>query len=79
MGDTVKTERLQTDVLIIGGGTAGCYAALTIAEQNDAVSVLICEKAHIKRSGCLAAGAAVWVRGRDFKSQQPQLRPRHDL
>lgn len=56
MGDTVKTERLQTDVLVIGGGTAGCYAALTIAEQNDAVSVLICEKAHIKRSGCLAAG-----------------------
>lgn len=56
MGDTVKTERLQTDVLVIGGGTAGCYAALTIAEQNAAVSVLICEKAHIKRSGCLAAG-----------------------
>ena len=44
MGDTVKTERLQTDVLVIGGGTAGCYAALTIAEQNAAVSVLICEK-----------------------------------
>ena len=56
MGDTVKTERFQTDVLIIGGGTAGCYAALTIAEQNTSVSVLICEKAHIKRSGCLAAG-----------------------
>ena len=56
MGDTVKTERLQTDVLVIGGGTSGCYAALTIAEQNAAVSVLICEKAHIKRSGCLAAG-----------------------
>ncbi|WP_298482805.1 adenylyl-sulfate reductase subunit alpha [uncultured Ruminococcus sp.] len=51
----MKTERIQTDILIIGGGTAGCYAALTIAEHSDA-KVLICEKAHIKRSGCLAAG-----------------------
>lgn len=51
----MKTERINTDVLIIGGGTAGCYAALTISEKSDA-KVLICEKAHIKRSGCLAAG-----------------------
>lgn len=51
----MKIEYLQTDVLIIGGGTAGCYAALTISEHSDA-KVLICEKAHIKRSGCLAAG-----------------------
>ena len=51
----MKTERIKTDVLIIGGGTAGCYAALTISENSDA-KVLICEKAHIKRSGCLAAG-----------------------
>ena len=51
----MRIENLQTDVLIIGGGTAGCYAALTISEHSDA-KVLICEKAHIKRSGCLAAG-----------------------
>lgn len=51
----MKTERISTDVLIIGGGTAGCYAALTISENSDK-KVLICEKAHIKRSGCLAAG-----------------------
>lgn len=51
----MKTERLNTDILIIGGGTAGCYAALTISENSDK-KVLICEKAHIKRSGCLAAG-----------------------
>lgn len=51
----MRIENLQTDVLIIGGGTAGCYAALTISEHSDA-RVLICEKAHIKRSGCLAAG-----------------------
>lgn len=51
----MKTEKISTDVLIIGGGTAGCYAALTISE-NSYKKVLICEKAHIKRSGCLAAG-----------------------
>ena len=47
----MKTEKISTDVLIIGGGTAGCYAALTISENSDK-KVLICEKAHIKRSGC---------------------------
>ena len=51
----MKTEKISTDVLIIGGGTAGCYAALTISENSDK-KVIICEKAHIKRSGCLAAG-----------------------
>lgn len=51
----MKTEKIKTDILIIGGGTAGCYAALTVSENSD-IKVLICEKAHIKRSGCLAAG-----------------------
>ena len=51
----MKTEKISTDILIIGGGTAGCYAALTVSENSDK-KVLICEKAHIKRSGCLAAG-----------------------
>ena len=50
-----KREILHTDILIIGGGTAGCYAALTIREHSD-YSVIIAEKANIKRSGCLAAG-----------------------
>lgn len=54
----MKIERLKTDLLIIGGGTAGCYAAITAAGTLDAVSlkILIVEKANIKRSGCLAAG-----------------------
>ncbi len=50
-----KKEILHTDILIIGGGTAGCYAAMTIREHSD-YSVIIAEKANIKRSGCLAAG-----------------------
>lgn len=51
----LNTKKLETDILIIGGGTAGCFAALTIAENSDA-RVIIAEKANIKRSGCLAAG-----------------------
>lgn len=50
----LKSEKLKTDVLIIGGGTAGCYAAITISEKSPETQVLICEKAHIKRSGCLS-------------------------
>lgn len=51
----LEIKTLETDILIIGGGTAGCYAALTVAESSDA-KVIIAEKANIKRSGCLAAG-----------------------
>ena len=46
---------IRKDVLIIGGGAAGCYAAGKIAEMSG-LSVLIAEKANILRSGCLAAG-----------------------
>lgn len=52
----ITSEKIiYTDVLIIGGGTAGCYAALTLRSLSDA-SVVIAEKADIRRSGCLAAG-----------------------
>ena len=52
----ITSEKIiHTDVLIIGGGTAGCYAALTLRSLSDA-SVVITEKADIRRSGCLAAG-----------------------
>lgn len=67
MSKNVQVKQLETDILIIGGGTAGCYAALTIRENSNA-SVLILEKANIKRSGCLAAGVnainAYIVKGR---------------
>lgn len=49
------SKKLYTDILIIGGGSAGCYAGITIAQVSDK-QVIIAEKAGIKRSGCLAAG-----------------------
>ena len=55
MSKDFEVRRITTDVLIIGGGTAGCYAALTLSRDTE-LSIVIAEKAHIKRSGCLAAG-----------------------
>lgn len=46
----------NTDVLIIGGGAAGCYAAITAARLDPSLRITILEKANIRRSGCLAAG-----------------------
>ena len=51
----MEVRKLETDVLIIGGGTAGCFAAITIGKKSNR-SVLVVEKANIQRSGCLAAG-----------------------
>lgn len=67
MNKKLEHKIIAADVLIIGGGTAGCFAALTLS-QNSSLSVVIAEKANIKRSGCLAAGVnainAYIVKGR---------------
>ena len=55
MLDNLLVEKINTDVLIVGGGTAGCYSAYTLGLEGQ-YKVLIAEKANIKRSGCLAAG-----------------------
>ncbi|WP_405327117.1 adenylyl-sulfate reductase subunit alpha [Fibrobacter sp.] len=55
----MNIEKIKTDLLIIGGGTAGCYAAITAAQKlgkSKDLKIFIVEKANIKRSGCLAAG-----------------------
>ncbi|MFJ4656277.1 fumarate reductase/succinate dehydrogenase flavoprotein subunit [Nocardia sp. NPDC088792] len=52
--DLAATTRLDCDVLVIGGGTAGTMAALTAAEAG--AHVLLLEKAHVRHSGALAMG-----------------------
>jgi len=47
---------LETEILIIGGGSAGCMAAIVAKEQNPEVDVLILEKCDIHRSGSIAMG-----------------------
>ena len=84
----LKIKELETDVLIVGGGTAGCYAALTLS-RNSNLSVIVAEKANIKRSGCLAAGInainAYNVKGRvpqdyvDYAEKDANGIVRHDL
>ena len=66
----MEFRKLETDVVIIGGGTAGCYAALTLGQQSD-YKTLILEKANIERSGCLAAGVNA-LNAYITKGQTPQ-------
>lgn len=52
----VQVVQLETDILVIGGGNAGCFAAIEAKKINPNLKVTILEKAHIDRSGCLAGG-----------------------
>lgn len=52
----IERQTIETDILIIGGGTAGCMAAVEVKEKFPQYKVTILEKAHIDRSGCLAGG-----------------------
>ncbi len=50
----METERLNTDILIIGGGAAGLNAAISVREAGH--EVIIMDKAVIERSGHFAGG-----------------------
>lgn len=52
----VHAVYLDTDILIIGGGNAGCFAAIEAKKLKPDLKVTIMEKANIDRSGCLAGG-----------------------
>jgi len=51
----INDEHISTDVLVIGGGLGGCFAAIKAAETG--AKVVIFEKAHISRSGSNATGS----------------------
>jgi 2-polyprenyl-6-methoxyphenol hydroxylase-like FAD-dependent oxidoreductase len=46
----IAEEVIQTDLLVIGGGMAGCTAALSARKKGN-VDVAIMEKAAIRYSG----------------------------
>ncbi len=52
----ISTVQLDTDILIIGGGAAGCMAAIEVKRLDPSIECVVMEKAHIERSGCLAMG-----------------------
>jgi succinate dehydrogenase/fumarate reductase flavoprotein subunit len=54
MNSQIQIVPIETDVLVIGGGLAGCMAAIKAAEHG--VKVVIAEKANTENSGCAGTG-----------------------
>ena len=52
----METRHLKADLLIIGGGSAGCLAANRALELKPDLRVVIFEKGDIKYSGSIARG-----------------------
>ena len=52
----METRMLQADILVIGGGSAGCLAANRALEVDPTLKVVIFEKGEIKYSGSIARG-----------------------
>ncbi|MBW2304327.1 MAG: FAD-binding protein, partial [Deltaproteobacteria bacterium] len=50
----MKTERVETDVLCVGGGIAGLMGAIRAAELG--ARVVVAEKGNVKYSGSGRAG-----------------------
>ena len=50
------TLKREVDFLVVGGGTAGCMAAIKAKQRNPEAKVLVLEKANIRRSGAIAMG-----------------------
>ena len=50
----LKTVEHSCDIVVVGGGLAGCMAAIRAAELND--NVILVDKSNPERSGCAATG-----------------------
>ncbi len=71
--DEIPVEVVETDLLIIGGGNAGCFAAIEAKSLDPSLRVTIMEKAQISRSGALAAGMdAINTYLREDKEETPE-------
>lgn len=51
-------EEMEADVLVLGGGIAGCMAAIEAAKKGK--KVIVVEKAAVKRSGAGGSGSDHW-------------------
>lgn len=56
--DYDKVNRVDVDVLVIGGGPAGCCAGLAALRRG--MTVAVCDKGAIKKSGNAGAGIDHW-------------------
>lgn len=53
-----KENEFATDVLVVGGGIAGCHAAINAAKRG--MRVIVLEKGATVHSGCSGAGVDHW-------------------
>ncbi len=53
-----QEETLTCDVLVLGGGLSGCFAAIAAARRGQ--SVILVEKGVTERSGCAGTGFDHW-------------------
>ena len=69
-----KTIRVDSDVLVIGGGMAGCGAAYESRYWGRDKKVVVVEKANIERSGAVAQGlyAINCYMGMQWNENQPE-------
>jgi len=58
--ETGKRETLSCDVLVLGGGMAGCFAAIEAKKKNPEGKVILVEKGGIERSGAAGSGVDHW-------------------
>lgn len=56
--EMLEEERVDCDVLVLGGGLAGCYAAIAAARRGQ--SVVVVEKGATTRSGAAGSGFDHW-------------------
>jgi len=52
----MKTKTVDCDILVVGGGMAGCGAAYEARYWGRDLKIVIAEKGHIERSGAVAMG-----------------------
>jgi len=52
-------KEVDSDVLILGGGLAGCFAAISAVRQGAKVALV--DKAGTKRSGSAGSGIDHWM------------------
>lgn len=55
----MKEKRIKSDILVIGGGIAGCFAAINASQQG--VKVALVDKAYAGKSGASIMGSGFWA------------------
>ncbi len=67
--NTLETIEHSCDILVVGGGLAGCMATIRARELND--RVILVDKSNPERSGCAASGIDhIWAYFPDVQGEE---------